>query len=96
MLISALVTGIIVASCGTIGFVGLIIPHIIRGVMGSDHKKLVPISILFGSIFLIWADILARTLIHQSELPIGIITSMIGAPMFMYMLMKKGYGFGGR
>jgi iron complex transport system permease protein len=96
MLISALVTGIIVASCGTIGFVGLIIPHIIRGVLGSDHKKLVPISILFGSVFLIWADILARTLIHQSELPIGIITSMIGAPMFMYMLMKKGYGFGGR
>ena len=96
MLVSAFVTGIIVASCGTIGFVGLIIPHIVRGVMGSDHKRLVPVSILFGSLFLIWADILARTLIPQSELPIGIITSMIGAPMFMYMLMKKGYGFGGK
>jgi iron complex transport system permease protein len=96
MLVSAFVTGIVVASCGTIGFVGLIIPHIVRGVMGSDHKRLVPVSILFGSLFLIWADILARTLIPQSELPIGIITSMIGAPMFMYMLMKKGYGFGGK
>lgn len=96
MLVSAFVTGIMVASCGTIGFVGLIIPHLVRGVFGSDHKRLIPAAILFGSVFLIWADILARTLIQQSELPIGIITSMIGAPMFMYMLIKKGYGFGGR
>ncbi|WP_419822679.1 FecCD family ABC transporter permease [Anoxybacterium hadale] len=96
MLMSSIVTGIMVASCGTIGFVGLIIPHIVRGILGSDHKRLIPASILFGSIFLIWADILARILIYQSELPIGIITSMIGAPMFMYMLIKKGYGFGGK
>ncbi len=95
-LVSALVTGIMVANCGTIGFVGLIIPHMVRGVVGSDHNKLLPVSILFGSVFLIWADIIARTLIAQSELPIGIITALIGAPLFMYMLVKKGYGFGGR
>ncbi len=96
MMVCALVTGIIVSSCGTIGFVGLIIPHIVRGVVGTDHKRLIPASALFGAAFLIWADVFSRTLIHQSELPIGIITSMIGAPMFMYMLMKKGYGFGGK
>jgi iron complex transport system permease protein len=91
MLLASLITGVMVASCGMISFVGLIIPHIVRGLVGSDHKRLMPLSILVGSAFLIWTDVLARTIISQSELPIGIITSMIGAPMFMYMLVKKGY-----
>lgn len=96
MLLTALVTGVMVASCGMIGFVGLIIPHIVRGLVGSDHRKVMPVSILFGSLFLIWTDVIARSLISSVELPIGIITAMIGAPMFMYMLVKKGYGFGGK
>ncbi len=95
MLLTALVTGVMVASCGMIGFVGLIIPHIVRGLVGSDHRKVMPVSVLFGAIFLIWTDVIARSLISSVELPIGIITAMIGAPMFMYMLVKKGYGFGG-
>lgn len=95
MLLTALVTGVMVASCGMIGFVGLIIPHIVRGLVGSDHHKVMPVSVLFGAIFLIWTDVIARSLISSVELPIGIITAMIGAPMFMYMLVKKGYGFGG-
>ncbi|WP_258166295.1 iron ABC transporter permease [Paenibacillus sp. PCH8] len=95
MLLTALVTGVMVAGCGMIGFVGLIIPHIVRGLVGSDHRKVMPISVLFGAIFLIWTDVIARSLISSVELPIGIITAMIGAPMFMYMLVKKGYGFGG-
>lgn len=96
MLLSSLLTGILVANCGMIGFVGLIIPHIVRGFIGSDHKKLMPIAILFGGLFLIWADVISRTIIENSELPIGIITSMVGAPMFIYMLVKKGYGFGAK
>ncbi|WP_128103007.1 iron ABC transporter permease [Paenibacillus sp. DCT19] len=95
MLLTALVTGVMVASCGMIGFVGLIIPHIVRGLVGSNHRKVMPVSVLFGAIFLIWTDVIARSLISSVELPIGIITAMIGAPMFMYMLVKKGYGFGG-
>jgi iron complex transport system permease protein len=95
MLLTALVTGVMVASCGMIGFVGLIIPHIVRGLVGSYHRKVMPVSVLFGAIFLIWTDVIARSLISSVELPIGIITAMIGAPMFMYMLVKKGYGFGG-
>lgn len=94
MLLSSLLTGILVANCGMIGFVGLIIPHIVRGFIGADHKKLMPITILIGGLFLIWADVISRTIIENSELPIGIITSMVGAPMFIYMLVKKGYGFG--
>lgn len=92
--VSALV-GCAVYTAGIIGFVGLIIPHIIRMIVGTDHKKLVPISALIGSIFLLWADVLCRVLIPRTELPIGILTSMIGAPMFIYMLTRKGYAFGG-
>ncbi|HCQ89197.1 MAG TPA: ABC transporter [Clostridium sp.] len=96
MVISSIVTGVIVATCGIIGFVGLIIPHIVRSVVGSDHKRLLPAVILTSAIFLIWTDILARTIIPKGELPIGIVTALLGAPMFMYMLIKKSYGFGGK
>ncbi|GAA0080307.1 MULTISPECIES: FecCD family ABC transporter permease [Clostridium] len=96
MVISVAVTGVIVATCGIIGFVGLIVPHIVRSIVGSDNKKLLPTSILFSAIFLIWADIFARTIIPNGELPIGIITSLLGAPVFMYMLVKRSYGFGGK
>lgn len=95
MLLTALITGTIVAYAGMIGFVGLIIPHITRSLIGSDHKRLVPAVLLIGSLFLIWSDILSRTLIANVELPIGIITSVIGAPLFIYMLIKKSYNFGG-
>lgn len=95
MVISSVLTGTLVATCGIIGFVGLIIPHIARSMVGSDHKRLLPVSILFSAIFLIWTDVLARTVIPNSELPIGIVTALLGAPMLMYMLLKKNYGFGG-
>lgn len=96
LLLTALITGVMVASCGIIGFVGLIIPHIIRGLVGSDHRRLMPTAILAGAIFLVWTDVIARTVVSSVELPIGIITALIGAPMFMYMLITKGYSFGGR
>ena len=96
MVISSIITGILVSTCGIIGFVGLIVPHIVRSVVGSDHKRLVPTSILFGSLFMIWTDFFARTVVPNGELPVGIVTSLLGAPVFMYMLIKKSYGFGGR
>ncbi|AJH77942.1 FecCD family ABC transporter permease [Heyndrickxia coagulans] len=95
MVVTALITGTMVAYAGTIGFVGLIIPHICRGIFGADHKQLLPATILSGGLFLIWADILSRILIQNVELPIGIITSVIGSPLFIYMIVKKGYQFGG-
>ncbi|MBP1989747.1 FecCD family ABC transporter permease [Paenibacillus eucommiae] len=96
MIISSVLTGVIVATCGIIGFVGLIVPHIVRGMVGPDHKRLLPVVILTSAIFMIWTDVLARTIIPNGELPIGIVTALLGAPMFMYMLMKKSYGFGGK
>lgn len=96
LLISSLMIGLIVYSSGIIGFVGLIIPHIIRILFGTDHKKIVSITALSGAIFLIWADVLSRTIISGSELPIGILISIIGAPVFIYLMISKSYGFGGK
>ncbi|WP_349405791.1 FecCD family ABC transporter permease [Clostridium perfringens] len=91
MILSSLITGVIVSVCGTIGFVGIMIPHIVRLIFGTDHKTLLTFSALVGAIFLIWADIIARCAITNMELPIGIITSVIGAP-FLLWLMVKGTG----
>lgn len=91
MILIALLTGVLVSSCGIIGFVGLIIPHIVRGMVGTNNKKVIPLTFIIGSIFLIWSDVLARTLI-DGELPIGIFTALVGAPFFIYIIVKKNYG----
>lgn len=94
LLISSLMVGLSVFAAGMIGFVGLVIPHIARMIFGTDHKKLVPICALFGAIFLIWADVLCRIAITGTELPIGIFTAMVGAPVFVYLMARRKYGFG--
>lgn len=96
LLISALIVGVIVYASGMIGFVGLLIPHISRMFCGTDHKRLIPIACLTGSIFLVWSDLLSRVVIPNNELPIGILISMIGAPFFVYMMIRRTYGFGGK
>jgi len=83
---STLMIGVIVSYCGVIGFVGLIVPHIVRLLVGSDNRKIIPYSIFGGMIFMLLADILSRTLIAPSELPIGSITAVVGAPFFIYLL----------
>ena len=84
--IASILTGICVSVAGVIGFVGLIIPHIVRLLMGTDYRLLVPASFLGGSFFLILCDILARTLIAPNELPIGVITGLLGGTVFIIML----------
>ncbi|MEM2842906.1 MAG: iron ABC transporter permease [Candidatus Bathyarchaeia archaeon] len=90
IIVVAIVTSISVASAGTIGFVGLVIPHIARLIIGYDNKFLMPTSALIGASFLTLSDALSRVIIRPSELPIGVVTSMIGAPLFIYLLLKKG------
>ncbi|MDY3918152.1 MAG: iron ABC transporter permease [Candidatus Limivivens sp.] len=94
--ISAAMTGIAVSVAGCIGFVGLVIPHIVRSMVGADHRKVIPISTFLGAIFLIWVDVGARMLDAPSEIPIGIITSMIGAPFFLWMIKVRKYSFGSK
>jgi iron complex transport system permease protein len=83
------VVGVAVAFCGIIGVVGLIVPHVVRTFTGPDHKALIPASALFGGILLIWADIIARSAIPGTEVPVGIITALLGAPFFMYLVRSK-------
>jgi iron complex transport system permease protein len=85
----ALLTGVLVAVSGSIGFVGLMIPHIVRFVVRSDHQRVLPLSLLIGAIFLIWVDVLARTLVQPAELPVGVITALIGGPFFLYLLWRS-------
>lgn len=94
LLVSALLVGFAVYAAGMIGFVGLIVPHVSRMLVGADHRRLLPIAALSGAIFLVWADVLCRIIIPQTELPIGILISMIGAPCFIYLMVKRTYGFG--
>ncbi len=89
LIAGSILTGAAVAVSGTIGFVGLVIPHLTRLLWGPDHKHLLPLSILTGSGFLILADLVARTIISPTELPIGVITAIIGAPAFAIILMNR-------
>jgi len=90
----SLLTGVLVAVSGSIGFVGLIIPHIVRLLVGSNYKYVIPISALLGAVFLVWADAIARVLIAPEEMPIGIITAFCGGPFFIWLLRRNNYSFG--
>ncbi|MFO1446493.1 iron ABC transporter permease [Bacillus sp. Bva_UNVM-123] len=89
LIAGSILTGAAVAVSGTIGFVGLVIPHLTRLLWGPDHKHLLPLSIFTGGGFLILADLVARTIISPTELPIGVITAIIGAPVFAIILMNR-------
>ncbi|KOP77871.1 ABC transporter permease [Lysinibacillus sp. FJAT-14745] len=92
----SMLTGAAVAVSGTIGFVGLVVPHMTRMVWGSDHRHLLPLSFLNGATLLIICDLIARTIIMPRELPIGVITAFIGAPVFSYIFYKQRRGKGVR
>ncbi len=92
--IVSLLTGVVVAVSGSIGFVGLIVPHIVRMLVGSNYKVVLPFSAVVGAIFIIWADLGARVAIAPEEMPIGIITALCGGPFFIWMLRRQRYTFG--
>ena len=85
----ALLTGALVAVSGSIGFVGLVLPHAVRLLIGPGHRALLPLSALTGAVFLIWADTLARTVFEPRELPVGIVTAIVGAPVFAALLVRR-------
>ena len=89
LIVASLMTGVVVSVSGVIGFVGLIVPHMMRMVFGSDHRLLLPASGLFGLSFLVIADTIARTVLAPVELPVGVITAIFGAPFFIYLLRRK-------
>ncbi len=89
LLVSTFITAGAVSVSGVIGFVGLVVPHVLRILTGPDHRSLIPLSMVSGGIFLLLSDTLARTLLSPTEIPVGIITSIFGAPFFIYLLFRK-------
>lgn len=95
IVVVSLLTGVLVSASGAIGFVGLMIPHIVRLLVGSDHKKVLTISLFLGAMFMIWADVVARLLLAPEEIPIGVVTAIFGGPFFIWLLRRSSYSFGG-
>lgn len=94
IVLAALVTGVLVANSGAIGFVGLIVPHAVRSLVGVSHRRVVPVAFLAGGVFLVWADILARSMVEGQDLPVGIVTAVAGVPFFLVLLRRHKYPFG--
>jgi iron complex transport system permease protein len=90
LLFSALLVAAAVAVSGVIGFVGLVVPHLLRLWLGADHRAVIPGSVLAGAILLLVADTLARTLVAPAEMPVGLLTSLLGAPWFLWMIFRRG------
>jgi hemin transport system permease protein hmuU len=93
--VTAVMVGSAVYAAGMIGFVGLVVPHAVRLVTGSAHRYVIPLSALGGGAFLAWANIIGRNIVPGTELPIGVTTTLAGAPLFLWMLFRRKYG-GGR
>lgn len=94
LIAGSVLTGAAVAVSGTIGFVGLVVPHITRLLWGSDHRHLLPLSFINGASLLIICDLVSRTIISPTELPIGVITAFIGAPVFAFIFFRQRKGVG--
>lgn len=90
LLICSAVVGFLVYNAGIIGFIGLIVPHIARIFCGTNHKTVLPLAAVIGGIILIWADVFARSITSIGEIPVGVVISLIGSPVFLYLLIKKG------
>lgn len=89
LLVASILTGVVVAVSGPIAFVGLIVPHIVRRIIGPDHRLLIPATMFFGASFLIICDTVARTMIAPTEIPVGVITAIIGGPFFFWLLKRQ-------
>lgn len=87
--VGALITGVMVAFSGIIGFVGLMVPHIVRMMVGGDYRRLLPGSAVAGAVFLLWADIAARTVMAPEDMPIGIVTGLVGGVFFVWLLSRR-------
>jgi iron complex transport system permease protein len=92
--VTSLMVGVAVAVSGVIGFVGLVVPHIVRLFVGSDHRKVLPVGVLFGAAFMVVGDLLSRTIVAPQEMPIGVITAFIGAPVLIVLIRRRPYLYG--
>ncbi|WP_409484103.1 FecCD family ABC transporter permease [Arsenicicoccus dermatophilus] len=91
----AVLVGVLVAVSGGIGFVGLVVPHLARMVVGARHRVVVPVAALAGGLFLVWVDVLARVCVRPQEIPLGVVTGLVGAPVFLLLVGRRHYRYSG-
>ncbi|MDN5515007.1 MAG: iron ABC transporter permease, partial [Pseudomonas sp.] len=87
--VASLLTGVLVSLSGAIGFVGLMLPHVARFLVGAEHRRVLPVAALLGALFLVWVDVAARTWLAPQDLPIGIVTAAIGGVFFVLLLRRR-------
>jgi iron complex transport system permease protein len=87
--VASLLTGLVVAVSGAVGFVGLMLPHVTRMLVGADHRRVLPLAALLGAVFMVWVDVAARTLVAPEELPLGVLTALLGVPFFVWLLRRR-------
>ncbi|WP_031507158.1 FecCD family ABC transporter permease [Streptomyces megasporus] len=96
LVVVSLLTGAMVATSGAIGFVGLVMPHLVRMAVGSTHARVLAVAPPAGAVFMVWVDLVSRTLVAPRELPLGVITALVGVPVFIVLMRRRAYMFGGR
>lgn len=96
LVLVSLVTGVMVAVSGAISFVGLVMPHLVRMLVGATHARVLAVAPLAGAVFMVWVDLVSRTLVAPRELPLGVITALVGVPVFVALMRRNSYVFGGR
>ncbi|MFV2120074.1 FecCD family ABC transporter permease [Streptomyces sp. Act-28] len=96
LVLASLVTGVMVAVSGAIAFVGLVMPHLVRMAVGATHARVLAVAPLAGAVFMVWVDLVSRTLVAPRELPLGVITALVGVPVFIVLMRRRSYMFGGR
>jgi iron complex transport system permease protein len=89
LLFASLATAAAVSVAGAIGFIGLVVPHVCRLVLGNDQRRLLPVSMLLGAAALVLADLVARTIVAPIQLPVGVVTALIGVPVFLFILSRR-------
>ncbi|MCL6620647.1 MAG: iron chelate uptake ABC transporter family permease subunit [Syntrophobacterales bacterium] len=89
LLMTSFMVSLVVCHSGLVGFVGLVVPHVLRLVVGADHRLLLPASLLGGASFLVLCDLLSRVLPAQGEMPVGVVTALVGAPLFIFLLLRS-------
>jgi iron complex transport system permease protein len=94
--LTAVTTGAMVAVSGAIGFVGLVVPHVVRILVGAGHARVLVVAPLAGAVLMVWVDLVSRTVVAPRELPLGAITALVGVPVFVVLMRRRGYLFGGR
>ena len=93
--VTSVLVGVLVAVSGGIGFVGLVVPHLARILVGALHRNVLPVAAVGGALFMLWVDVAARVIVRPQEIPLSVVTGLVGAPIFLFLLGRRHYSYSG-